>query len=107
MVYALLLGASLGLGLLAKYAAIYFLLCVAIDAWSNKRAREALRGGRAIVALAIAFALIAPNLVWNAEHSFVTFSHTAENAGWKEAIHLGAALEFLGSQFAVFGPIRC
>ncbi|MGC1178704.1 MAG: glycosyltransferase family 39 protein [Methyloceanibacter sp.] len=67
----------------------------------------ALRGGRAIVALAIAFALIAPNLVWNAEHSFATFSHTAENAGWKEAIHLGAALEFLGSQFAVFGPIRC
>ncbi len=40
MVYALLLGTSLGLGLLAKYAAIYFLLCVAIDAWSNKRARE-------------------------------------------------------------------
>jgi 4-amino-4-deoxy-L-arabinose transferase-like glycosyltransferase len=105
-VYALLVGAALGLGLLAKYAAIYFLLCVAIDARSDKRARAALGGGRGIVALAISLTLIAPNLFWNATHSFATFSHTAENAGWKELpIHLSAGLAFLGSQFAVFGPI--
>jgi 4-amino-4-deoxy-L-arabinose transferase-like glycosyltransferase len=106
MAYALLIGASLGVGLLAKYAAIYFLLGVAIDAWSDKRAREALGGGRAIAGLAIAAALIAPNLIWNARHHFATLTHTAGNAGWKTLpIHLGAGLEFLGSQFAVFGPI--
>lgn len=106
MVFAILVGASVGLSLLAKYAAIYFVLCAAIDAWSDKQARDALRGGRGLVALALAFALIAPNLFWNATHGFATFSHTADNAGWGELpIHLGAALEFLGSQFAVFGPI--
>jgi 4-amino-4-deoxy-L-arabinose transferase-like glycosyltransferase len=104
--YALLLGGSLGLGLLAKYAAIYFLLCVAIDAWQDKSAREALRQGRGFAALAVALILLAPNLVWNARHGFATFTHTADNAGWKELpLHLGAGLEFLGSQFAVFGPI--
>ena len=34
----------------------------------------------------IALAFIAPNLLWNANHSFATFSHTAENAGWKPAV---------------------
>ena len=106
MRFAVLIGASLGLGLLAKYAAIYFVLCVAIDAWSDARAREALRGGRGVVALAIASAFVAPNLLWNASHGFATFSHTAHNAGWKGfPFHLGDSLEFIGSQFAVFGPI--
>jgi 4-amino-4-deoxy-L-arabinose transferase-like glycosyltransferase len=106
MRFAVLTGASLGLGLLAKYAAIYFVLCVAIDAWSDARAREALRGGRGVVALAIASAFVAPNLLWNASHGFATFSHTAHNAGWKGfPFHLGDSLEFMGSQFAVFGPI--
>ena len=48
---------------------------------------------------------IAPNVLWNANHSFATFSHTAENAGWKDILNLGSGLEFIGSQFAVFGPI--
>ena len=106
MRFALLIGVSLGLGLLAKYAAVYFLLCVAIDAWSNARARDALRGGRGVVVLATALAFLAPNLLWNARHGFATLSHTAENAGWKGfPFRLEDGLEFLGSQFAVFGPI--
>jgi 4-amino-4-deoxy-L-arabinose transferase-like glycosyltransferase len=106
MVFALLVGASIGLGLLAKYAAIYFVLCMAIDAWSDAKARDALRGGRGVAMLAFMLAFIAPNLLWNASHGFATFSHTAANAGWSEfPIHFDAALEFVGSQFAVFGPI--
>jgi 4-amino-4-deoxy-L-arabinose transferase-like glycosyltransferase len=105
MRFAILVGVSLGFGLLAKYAAAYFLLCVAIDAWRDQRAREALRGGRGLVALGLALLLIAPNLVWNANNSFATLSHTAANAGWKDVLNLGSALEFFGSQFAVFGPI--
>jgi 4-amino-4-deoxy-L-arabinose transferase-like glycosyltransferase len=105
MRFAALIGASIGLGLLAKYAAAYFVLCVAVDAWRDPRARDALRGGRGLVALGIALLFIAPNLLWNANHGFATFSHTAENAGWKDILNLGSGLEFVGSQFAVFGPI--
>ena len=106
MRFAVLIGVSLGLGLLAKYAAIYFLLCAGVDAWRDARARDALRGGRFAVILAIALAFVAPNLLWNANHSFATFSHTAENAGWNGfPFHLEDGLEFIGSQFAVFGPI--
>ena len=83
MADAILIGAGLGLGLLAKYAAIYFLLCAGIDAWRDKEARAALGEGRGLVAGAIALAIVAPNLVWNAAHGFATFSHTAANAGWR------------------------
>ena len=67
MRFALLIGVSLGLGLLAKYAAVYFLLC----AWrstpgATRAPRDALRGGRGVVVLAIALAFLAPNLLWNA-----------------------------------------
>ena len=104
--YALLAGASVGVGLLAKYAAIYFFLCVAIDAWTDRRAREALGRGRWLAIAGLALALIAPNILWNASHGFATFSHTAERAGWQALpINLGSAAEFLGTQFAVFGPI--
>src|SRR4029078_2623791 len=104
--YAVLIGVSLGFGLLAKYAAAYFLFCIAIDAISDRHARQALRGGRGLAALAIALAIVAPNLACNGNHSFATVEHTAGNAGWKGLpIHLGGGLEFLGAQFAVFGPI--
>ncbi len=103
---AILVGVALGAGLLAKYAALYFVLCAGVDAWRDKDARAALGGGRGIVAAAIALAIVAPNLLWNAAHNFVTFSHTAANANWHGApIHVGAALEFLGTQFGIFGPI--
>jgi 4-amino-4-deoxy-L-arabinose transferase-like glycosyltransferase len=106
MIDATLLGTSLGVGLLAKYAAIYFVLCMAVDAWHDRRARAALGRGRGLIAGAIALALVAPNLVWNASHGFATFSHTAANASWRGApVHVGAALEFLGAQFGTFGPI--
>lgn len=104
--YAVLIGVSIGFGLLAKYAAAYFFICIAIDAWRDRNAREALRGGRGAAVLFIALAMLAPNLWWNAHHSFATFEHTAGNAGWKGMpVHVGATFEFLGAQFAVFGPI--
>ena len=104
--YAILVGLSLGLGLMAKYAAIYFLLCAGIDAWRDKEARAALGGGRGLVALILELAILAPNVVWNAENGFATFSHTAANASWHGLpVHVGAALQFLGAQFGTFGPI--
>ncbi len=104
--YALLVGAAIGVGLLAKYAAVYFFLCIAVDAWTDKRAREALGQGRWLAIGGLALALVAPNLIWNASHGFATFSHTAERAGWETLpVNIGFVAEFLGTQFAVFGPI--
>jgi len=106
MVYAVALGLTIGAGLLAKYAMIYFPLCMACHAMFSAEAREGVGGRRALVILLIALVLIAPNLYWNYAHGFVSFEHTANSAGWgRHAAHLWYFVQFLLSQFLVYGPV--
>jgi 4-amino-4-deoxy-L-arabinose transferase-like glycosyltransferase len=101
-----LLGLALGLGLNAKYAMAYFAVCAALYFVAVPERRAVLKRPHLWIALALGFVLIAPNIVWNALHSFATFSHTADNAKWSGSLgHPGKALEFLATQFGVMGPI--
>lgn len=103
---AILLGAALGLGMLAKYAMIYFPIGVACAAAISHKARARFRWPHALIALAVTAATIAPNLLWNASHNFETITHTAANANWRGDFgHPEKLAEFIGAQFGVFGPI--
>lgn len=103
---ALLLGVALGGGLNAKYAMVWFVLCLAIYLFATPRERRLVKDARLWIALLIAAALIAPNLWWNFAHKFATLSHTADNANWQGKLpNPLKALEFIGAQFGVFGPI--
>lgn len=102
----LVLGGLIGLGLLAKYAMAMFALSLWLYlAWSPER-RRLLRRPGPWLAMAAALLVLAPNLVWNAGNGFVTLAHTKANAnlGQGLALHPRKLAEFLGSQFAVFGP---
>jgi 4-amino-4-deoxy-L-arabinose transferase-like glycosyltransferase len=107
LAWAAALGVTLGLAFLSKYAAIYFAGGLALHALLSREARAA--WGRVAPVLAAAAALLAltPNLLWNASHRFATLSHTADNADWGSGrgLDLGPMLEFVGSQFGVFGPL--
>lgn len=100
------LGVALGLGVLAKYAMLYFLLGAALAAVLDADARRLLREPHFWYALAIAAVIVAPNIVWNFENGLATFRHTGDNIG-AGGLHPNPlrALEFLASQFAVFGPV--
>lgn len=102
--WALTLGVAAGLGMLGKYAAAYLPVLLALAALVAPGARIALRD--AGIAAGTALAILAPNLVWNLRNGGTTFRHIAEdNARLDQtAFDPGAAFEFLGSQFAVFGP---
>lgn len=103
---ALLIGFGLGLGLNAKYAMVYFVLCTAIYLAVTPERRSLLRDARLWAGLALGVLLIVPNMLWNAQNSFATFSHTADNANWgSQLFNPGKMLEFVGAQFGVFGPI--
>lgn len=103
---ALLLGIALGGGLNAKYAMVWFVLCLGIYLVATPRERTLLKDPRLWVAVLIGVALIVPNILWNEAHKFATFSHTADNANWQGSLlNPGKALEFFGAQFGVFGPI--
>jgi 4-amino-4-deoxy-L-arabinose transferase-like glycosyltransferase len=104
--WAPVLGAAVGFGLLSKYAMGYVLLCLGLYALWRPAGRALLLDARLYAALAIGAALIAPNIFWNLENSFATFSHTADNANWDGAFgHPDKMLEFLGGQLGVFGPV--
>ena len=104
--WTLVLGISLGIGLLAKYAMIYFALGVACAAWLDRDARDVLKRPQTWAAFAIALLILAPNIYWNITHQFATLRHTGENiTGTGFRLRLFDALTFFGSQFAVAGPL--
>ena len=101
-----LIAVGLGLGLNAKYAMAYFALSVGFYVAVTPERRTILRDARLWAALALGVAMIVPNLLWNASNQFATFAHTADNAKLGGTlVHPLKALEFLGTQFGVFGPI--
>ncbi|MHC0054484.1 ArnT family glycosyltransferase [Actibacterium sp. D379-3] len=98
---AALMGAALGLGLMSKYAAVYFVLGAALA-----QPAQRLRTRDTALAAAVALCVAAPNIWWNLTHDAATVRHTMDNAGWgAAALHVGQAAEFLIAQFAVFGPV--
>src|SRR5262249_50059233 len=104
--WAIVLGLALGLGLLAKYAMVYFVLGLAVAAWFDDDARRLLRRRELWLALALAAVILVPNVVWNAQNGFVTFKHTGDNIqGEGFGFNPLKGLEFIGTQFFVFGPI--
>jgi 4-amino-4-deoxy-L-arabinose transferase-like glycosyltransferase len=101
-----LLGVSFGLGMLSKYAMIYFAFGVAGAALFDRDARALLRRFALWIAVPIAAAVVLPNVLWNARNSFITLTHVGHNiTGDGVAFNPLLGLEFLGSQFGVFGPV--
>ena len=98
------LGLAIGLGAMAKYAMLFalpgmILIAMFVPGWAVRR-----RDGW--VAAITALATLAPNIVWNLQHGFATLRHTADISAWTGALfHPDKMLEFLLSQFAVFGPV--
>jgi 4-amino-4-deoxy-L-arabinose transferase-like glycosyltransferase len=104
--WATILGVSIGLGLLAKYAMIYFLPGMALAALFSKRARLVFGRSDIWLALLLAALVVAPNIAWNAANSFATFQHTGGLViGEPVRPSIMRGLEFLAAQFAVFGPV--
>ena len=104
--WTVVLGVALGLGTLAKYAMLYFLLGIGLAAWFDRDARRLLAQPDLWLALAIAALIVAPNIQWNITHGLAAFRHVGDNiqgSGFK--INPLRAFEFLGSQFAVLGPV--
>lgn len=102
-----LLGVAVGLGLNAKYAMAFLLGCFFLYAIFTREARPLLKHPGTWLSVAIAGLLIAPNVWWNMEHSFATFSHTRDNAGaWGSRFpNIRGLLEFVGIQAAIIGPV--
>ena len=100
------LGAALGLAMLSKYAAIYAVIAIGLHLALSREARQAWSLKTAAAAILTFAVVLAPNVIWNANHHFATIGHTAANANLGgKLFNPGEMLGFLGGQFGVFGPV--
>ncbi len=104
--WVLLCGAAIGLGMLAKYAILYFVGGAVLAALLVPKLRPVVFSQRGLAILLIAALIFSPNLYWNWANGFPTVAHTEANANWSHArFSLAGALNFIGGQFGVFGPL--
>jgi hypothetical protein len=101
------MGAALGMAFLSKYAAIYALASLGAHLFLSREARRAWTPVMAVAFFATLLAVFAPNMIWNYQHHFSTLEHTAANANWKagKLFNPMELVQFVGSQFGVFGPV--
>ncbi|MBM3512982.1 MAG: phospholipid carrier-dependent glycosyltransferase [Alphaproteobacteria bacterium] len=101
-----LLGLTVGLGLMSKYAMALFIPCAGIYVVWSRTARNQVSYRGVMIAGVIAAAVIAPNLAWNINNDLPSLRHAATNlANQGASLDVGRSFEFLGAQFLVFGPI--
>lgn len=105
--WAVLLGTSVGLGLLSKYAMIYFVLGLGIALLWARDTRQLMKDARLMLAGLIALLILAPNVIWNMTNGLATVRHTAANANWNADNLFNAwnALGFIGAQAGIIGPL--
>lgn len=103
-----LLGMFLGIAFLAKYAAVYFLLSLFFLIILDKKTRLIFTKnpiGLFLFFLSLALVLL-PNIFWNLNNGWVTFSHTSDNANLKNLnLNFYEPFKFLSSQILMIGPV--
>lgn len=104
----ILLGFALGMAFLTKYAAIYFIFSLILLLIFEKKIGNIFLTHKSGFFLFVITTLIilAPNIVWNYNHDWITFGHTSDNASLNKInFNLFGGIEFLSSQIIMIGPI--
>ena len=80
-----LLGFALGMAFLAKYAAIYFVISLILLLIFEKKLSSIFFKNKIGFFLFVftTIIILAPNIIWNYNHSWITFEHTSDNASLK------------------------
>jgi hypothetical protein len=102
----LALGLLAGIGTLSKYTMVLLVPCALLCLAGGPAMRPWLRRPHPWVAMAIALVLVTPNLVWQAQHAWVSFGHmtglTAKGAGSTPLKRIG---DYVGSQVGLMTPL--
>ncbi len=104
--YWIATGIAAAFGLLAKQTMIAFIPIIFFYLYFHKK-NQLKSLGPYLVIIIVALA-ITPTLIWNANHHWITFKHTAhhfEEGGPKFHIELKTFFEFIGTQLVVFSPM--
>ncbi len=98
------LGGAVGLGLFAKYSMGLFIGCAFAVLWLDHRRH--LASAKPWLAALLALAFLIPNVLWNLDHQFATWRHTAEIAQLdRKLFHPDSLASFVLAQFVIMNPL--
>ena len=98
-----ILGISLGLGFLTKYAILFFIIGLCLSLWNKIILKNHVH--KILLSFIIFLLIITPNIYWNIHNNLSTFNHTIYNADLKSVeFNFIEGLKFIVSQFVVIGP---
>jgi undecaprenyl-diphosphatase len=102
----LVLGISIGLGLLTKYLMAFFYICAFLFLLLSEK-RYLLKTIKPYAALLVSLAVFSPVIIWNLQHDWVTLRHTAGQTHIYQGIQISlkSFFEFLGSQIGIITPV--
>ena len=105
MLWWTLAGVAAGLAMLTKYAAIALPASLLLYLVLGRR-WQVLTSAGPYAFLAAMIVVFSPNILWNLTTGFVSVTHVVQDGEYGgDLLNPGEMLEFLGSQFGVFGPI--
>jgi 4-amino-4-deoxy-L-arabinose transferase-like glycosyltransferase len=106
-----LCGVSVGLGILAKYTMLVFIVSVVMHMGLAGLYKQKQLLIKSMFSILIAFLIFLPNIVWNVQTGFPTFAHHLEIShvttvadSWSLLHGIYELLSFFFAQFIVFGP---
>jgi hypothetical protein len=101
----LIVGLSLGLGLLSKLTMALFVPCALLFLLSYPKGRVQFKSPWPWLALGLGTAIFLPNLLWQIDHDWATLRHmSALSRATLDKSALARVGDFIGSQMAVVSP---
>ncbi len=97
-------GAAAGLAVMSKYSALFLAPGVLLWLLLVPGGREELRKPGPWIAAVVAGLIFSANVVWNAQHDWLTFTKQFGRVA-PRGIYLSHLAELLGTQFLVFTPL--
>lgn len=101
------LGIVIGLGFLVKYTMVFFVASGFLYYLVEKKRRRYLKRVGPWMAFVSFLVVSSPVFLWNADHGWVTFLHTAGQAHIADGFRITPErlIEFIGSQIGVITPV--
>jgi 4-amino-4-deoxy-L-arabinose transferase-like glycosyltransferase len=102
----LAIGAAAGAALLSKYTGFLFILGIFVWLITTPPGRLTLRTAWPWAGLALALLIFAPNILWNADHNFVSYLKQGGRAAQFDPLRAGQfLLELVSGQIGLVTPI--
>lgn len=103
----ILLGISIGMGLLSKYTMAFFYVSGLLFMIFHRESRKLLATKNPYLAFVTSIVVFSPVIFWNAGNAWVTLKHAAGQAHLADGLALSVRyfFEFLGSQLGVVTPV--